>query len=54
MTVEIKIELEGMTDTLVYYRSRSAVSINNIVFIWSWEKPGNPLDKKVCRYCSFY
>jgi len=54
MTVEIEIELEGMTDTLVYYRSRWAISINNVLFILPREKSGNPPGKGLCKDCSFY
>jgi len=46
MAVEIEIELEGMTNTLVYYRSRRAISINNVVFIWPRKKSGNPEGKE--------
>jgi len=54
MTVEIEIELEGMTDTLVHYRSRRAISINNVAFIWPREKSGNPLGKELWKDYSFY
>jgi len=46
MAVEIEIELEGVTNTLVYYRSRRAISINNVVFIWPRKKSGNPEGKE--------
>ena len=51
MTVEIEIELNGMTDALVYYRSRRAIPVNNVALIWPREKSGRPLDKQPFRDC---
>lgn len=54
MTVEIEIKLNGMTDALVYYRSRRAIPVNNVALIWPREKSGRPLDKQPFRDCRYY